>query len=145
MTFSKSDRLATQIDASSVVYWSISRISRFWVRLRWFEFLSEFLKTKIWSIWYRLSSIGISNVFFSHVIGCIVKEFDFEENCNGFIHFKLVLTWWRHLRSSVNQPIRLKTSTHQFEKVPKTENNENMIQKLRKQQCIVDCSILSPS
>ena len=37
------------------------------------------------------------------------------------------------------------TSTHQFEKVPKTENNENMIQKLRKQQCIVDCSILSPS
>lgn len=27
MTFSKSDRLATQIDASSVVYWSISRIS----------------------------------------------------------------------------------------------------------------------
>ena len=40
---------------------------------------------------------------------------------------------------------QIKTSTHQFGKVPKTENNENMIQKLRKQQCIVDCSILSPS
>ena len=44
--------------------------------------------------------------------------------------------------ASANQII---TSTHQFENVPKTENKENMIQKLRKQQCIVDCSILSPS